>query len=136
MSARRPFLRFFLDAGVPDSVGLSLTRLGHVVILHREALPERTPDDVVCRTAIANEAILVAIDHDMRRLVRGYGAKMADTLRFENLNLIAIGCSEVLAAKRITQALALIEHEWAFTSAKRSRRLWIEIGPHHIRTNR
>lgn len=92
-------------------------------------------DPIVCAAAIANDAILVAVDADMKRLARRYGATPT-TGRFESLNLIWIGCNGPLASKRAEQAMSLIEHEWKFSAAKAARRLWIEIGPHHIRTYR
>jgi predicted nuclease of predicted toxin-antitoxin system len=64
--AERPRLRVFLDAGVPDSVGDVFLKYGHEVIYHRNALPEKTVDKLVCVTALAREAILVGIDRDMR----------------------------------------------------------------------
>jgi predicted nuclease of predicted toxin-antitoxin system len=131
----RPALRVFLDAGVPDSVGETLEKSGHVVILYRQALPERIGDDVVCTTALANDAILLAIDPDMKSFPKRYGISHGST-RYASLSLIWIGCNEVLAAKRLEQAMSLIEHEWQVSDKKASRRLWIEIGPHHIRTHR
>jgi predicted nuclease of predicted toxin-antitoxin system len=127
--------RVFLDAGVPDSVGIALANRGHEVIRHRDVLPEKTPDPVVAATALANDAVLVAIDHDMTQLAQRYGVK-SPTDRFARLNLILICCNEVLASKRLEHAISLIEHEWELSQQKASRRMWIEIGPHYIRTNR
>ncbi len=73
MSAVKIKLRTFLDAGVPDSVARMLQEYGHFVILHRDALSEGSSDDLVCATALANDAILVAIDADMKRLAKQYG---------------------------------------------------------------
>jgi hypothetical protein len=98
-------------------------------------LPERIDDDVVCTTALANDAILLAIDPDMKRFPKRYGISHGSP-RYANLSLIWIGCNEVLAAKRLEQAMSLIEHEWKVSDEKAARRLWIEIGPHHIRTYR
>jgi predicted nuclease of predicted toxin-antitoxin system len=124
-----------LDAGVPDSVGSVFAKHGHEVIYYRDALPEKVADDVVCSTALANDAILVAMDADMKQFAKRFGISQGST-RFDRLNLIRLCCSEVLAAKRADQAMSLIEHEWNFTGEKASRRLWVEIGPHHLRTNR
>jgi hypothetical protein len=93
------------------------------------------PDEVVCATALTNDAILVAIDRDMTRLVKRYGMT-PDSTRFERLNLIRIGCNGVLGAQRARHAMSLIEHEWAFCQEKAARRLWIDIAPHSIRTHR
>lgn len=134
MTADHPF-RVLLDAGVPDSVGHVFAARGHTVIYYREVLSEREPDEVVCATALTNSAILIAIDGDMKRLAKRYG-KQQKSARFDRLSLIKIGCNPVLAAKRVDQAMSLIEHEWAFSEAKAARRPWVEIGPHQLTTHR
>jgi len=82
--------RTFLDAGVPDSVGQVLSAAGHDTIYHRESLPEKTPDTVVAATALANNAILVAIDRDMKQIAQRYGMTPRNT-RFERLIPIVMG---------------------------------------------
>jgi predicted nuclease of predicted toxin-antitoxin system len=135
LSPDRPQLRTLLDAGVPDSVADVLKERGHHVILYREVLPEGEPDTVVCATALANDAILVAIDGDMKQLARRFGQSVKSE-RFKRLSIIRLCCNEVLAAKRLGQAMTLIEHEWAVSEEKVARRLWIDIGPHFVRSNR
>jgi predicted nuclease of predicted toxin-antitoxin system len=108
---------------------------GHHVILHREVLAEKTADDVVAATALANAAILLAIDPDMKRFPKRFGISQGST-RFEKLSLIWVCCNETMAAKRLQQAMSLIEHEWNVSEEKTARRLWIEVGPHHLRSNR
>ena len=98
-------------------------------------LGEKIDDDVVCTTALANDAILLAIDPDMKAFPKRYGISKGSP-RYSRLSLIWIGCNEVLAAKRLEQAMTLIEHEWKISEEKAARRLWIEISPHHIRTMR
>jgi predicted nuclease of predicted toxin-antitoxin system len=124
-----------MDASVPDSVGNSFAENGHNVIHHREVLPDGVPDEMVCATALRNDAILVAIDNDMRRLARRYGTGPNHD-RFKQLSLIRIGCNPALAAKRVEQAMSLIEHEWAYAGTKAARRLWVDIEPHAIRSHR
>ncbi|MGD9739430.1 MAG: DUF5615 family PIN-like protein [Bauldia sp.] len=124
-----------LDAGVPDSVDRLLSRLGHDVIRHRDVLPEGTTDDEVYETALELRAVLVVIDGDARRSVRRYDAKLSRD-RFKRLSIIHLACPEPTASGRLEQAMSLVQLEWAFSQSKPSRRLWIEIGPHHIRTNR
>lgn len=116
-------------------MGQVLSDRDHFVIFYRQVLGENIDDDVVCTTALANDAILLAIDPDMKAFPKRYGISRGSP-RYSNLSLIWIGCNEVLAAKRLEQAMTLIEHEWDVSEAKASRRLWIEIGPHHIRTMR
>jgi predicted nuclease of predicted toxin-antitoxin system len=135
LSAARPHLRTFLDASVPDSVAVVLRRHGHESILHRDVLPEGSSDPVVCATALANEAILVAIDGDMKSFAKRFGISHGST-RFARLNLIRLCCNEVLASKRLDQAMSFLENEWKVSETKTARRLWIEIGPHWLKTNR
>jgi predicted nuclease of predicted toxin-antitoxin system len=133
--AERPRLRVFLDAGVPDSVGDVFLKYGHEVIYHRNALPEKTVDKLVCVTALAREAILVGIDRDMRSFPARFGVSQHSE-RFKRLSIIRLCCNETLASKRLEQAMTLIEHEWTVSEEKVARRLWVDVGPHHIRTNR
>lgn len=132
MSAKPP-LRFFLDASVPDSVGKEIEAAGHDVIYHREALADGAKDPVVCQTAIENDAILVAVDADMKHLSKRFG-KAND--RFKKLDLLMCSCNAVMASKRVGQAISLVEHEWHISQSKTSRRLWVEITNHHILTYR
>lgn len=112
-----------------------LQELGHFVILHRDALSAGSPDELVCATALANEAILIAIDADMKRLAKQYGVTPQGD-RFNRLSIIRICCNETQAAERLRQALSLIEHEWTFSEGKVARRLWVDVASHFIRTNR
>jgi predicted nuclease of predicted toxin-antitoxin system len=127
--------RTFLDASVPDSVGEVLGQRGHVVIYHRDVLPEKTPDPVVAAAALANDAILVAIDHDMKQLAQRYGMTPRGD-RFARLSLIRLCCDEVLASKRLSHAMTFVEHEWAVSEEKAARRMWVDIGAHFLRSNR
>ena len=135
MSTEPIRLRMLLDAGVPDSVDNVLAGSGHEVIFYRDVLPERTPDLVVARTAIANGAVLVAIDNDMRHIAKKYGAA-AQKGRFAQLSLIHICCDEVMASKRLKQAMSFVELEWAISTEHAARRMWVDIGPHFLKTNR
>jgi predicted nuclease of predicted toxin-antitoxin system len=62
-----------LDAGVPNSVGRALAETGYEVLFHRDVLPDETPDEVVCVTAVENKAVLVAVDNDMKQLAKQHG---------------------------------------------------------------
>ena len=88
---------------------------------------------MVCAAAQANDAILVAFDHDMKQLAQRYGIGSG---RFKRLCLIKFLCPEPMAAKRLEQAMSLIEHEWLVSSEKVARRLFVEVGKQFLRTNR
>jgi predicted nuclease of predicted toxin-antitoxin system len=133
LSPKNVQLKFFLDAGVPASVGSSIKSEGFQVIFHNDALPEKTADIVVAKTAMVNDAVLVAIDRDMRQLAKRTGL---EANRFKRLNPIQIKCNETLAAKRIEQMMSLIMHEWEVSTKKQASRMWIEIGSHHVRSQR
>jgi len=115
------------------SVGRSLFEAGHEVIYFKDAAIPGSPDQLVCAVSESNEAILVALDGDMRQIARqrGVGHK-----RFRRLSLIKLSCRESHAAKRIGEAMSLIEHEWDVSSREALRRIFIEIGNGFIRTAR
>jgi hypothetical protein len=123
------------DEGAPASVAEVFRARGHVVILHGEVLEQGVPDKLVCKTALRNSAILVAVDADMKRLIHRYGTAPQHA-RFKHLSLIRFGCNGPMAVERAKQAMELIEAEWLFTQAKAARRLWIDIDNHWIKTHR
>lgn len=135
MRFRRPRLRFFLDEGVPNAVGLVLEKARHKVhYLNRgDLLPRGSPDQLVCALAVQNGAILVAMDSDMRTIARGSGVVGSVYAR---LNLLKLSCAEPDAAARVREALSLIEHEWHVNEGAAGRRLFIEVKTSVIRTNR
>ncbi|NKM31476.1 DUF5615 family PIN-like protein [Rhizobium laguerreae] len=94
-------MRFFLDASVPDSVGQVLSAAGHEVIYHREALEEGVKDPVVCQTASANDAILVAVDKDMKQLTRRFGSRMSGSRTFPWSFAAAVSQSPRTALNRL-----------------------------------
>lgn len=124
-------LKFFLDEGVPDSVGVVCADFGHEVIYLRDSIPTGSPDDLVCVAAEKNEAILVACDGDFKQLARKFGVGGG---RFKKLSLVKLSVKSPLAAKRIAQAMSLIEHEWDISESKAARRIFIEIRKDVIRT--
>lgn len=130
---KRPVLMLFLDEGVPDSVGRCFSSAGHKVIYLRDAIAPGSPDQLVCAVSEANDAILVALDGDMREIVkrRGIGQR-----RFRKLSLIKLSCRETRAAERVKAAISLIEHEWQFGLSSNDRRIFIEISTDVIRTFR
>jgi hypothetical protein len=111
------------------------TRNGHEVLYHRDFLPEKTVDKHVCAQSLQLEAILVGIDRDMKQFPTRFGVS-PNSDRFRGLSIIRLCCNETLASKRLEQAMTLIEHEWGVSTEKVGRRLWVDVGPHHIRTNR
>ena len=133
MTPLRPTLKLFLDEGVPWSVAEAFNAAGHEAIVLQGTIPTGSPDPLVCAVAEQNDAILVALDGDMRALAqrRGIGQR-----RFRKLSLLKLSCRETRAAQRVQSAMSLIEHEWGYGASNLDRRIFIEIGNTVIRTVR
>jgi predicted nuclease of predicted toxin-antitoxin system len=127
-------MRFLLDEGVPVSVGTVLANAGHeVIFFDSSGLAKGSADPVVCAAAEANDAILVAADHDMKRLAKGHGITPA---RFKTLGLIRFECPKPMAARRMEAALSLVEHEWTKVDGVDCVRLFVVLGETVMRTHR
>jgi predicted nuclease of predicted toxin-antitoxin system len=130
----RPVLRLFLDEGVPDSVGHVFMEAGHEVAFLNRMMARGSSDQLVCVIADINQAILVALDGDMKRIAQGYGV---GARRYLRLGLIKLSCHEPDAARRVKEAMSLIEHEWEYSAGITSgRRIFVEILDTVIRTVR
>ncbi|WP_139832397.1 DUF5615 family PIN-like protein [Mesorhizobium australicum] len=135
MTGKHGSFRVLLDAGVPVSVSDIFLANHHTVIFYDQVLMEQADDRLVCATALANQAVLVVIDRDFNQLAKRYGVTPQGD-RYDELSIIRLGCNEVLASKRLAQAMSLIGVEWSYALEKKARRMWVDIGPHFIRTNR
>lgn len=125
----KPRLRFFLDEGVPRAVGRVLEGFSHEVIYLHQSISPGSSDIVVCAAAEANDAILVAIDGDMREIAKGHGISGG---RYKKLSLIKLSCNETQAAARISQFIALIEEEWRLSESKTARRMFVDLSDSRI----
>lgn len=126
-------IRFFIDQCVPDSVGRVLTSLGHEVVLLREKLPPNSPDALVASISEQNNAVLISMDSDFRKLAPRIPLGKR---RFRKLSRIGLKCAEPKAARRLEDALSLFEHEWERAQAQSDRRVIVEVGETYIRTIR
>ena len=125
-------LKFFLDEGVPDSVARTLRDKGHeATVLRESGVATGSSDQVVATFAEVTDSILVALDRDMKQIAKLAGVGNG---RFTRLNLLKLSCPEPMAAKRVADAMSLIEHEWTIEQGKRTRRIYVEIGISVMRT--
>jgi hypothetical protein len=108
---------------------------GYQVIHHGDVLESGAPDEHVAAVAVLNKAALIAVDLDMKRLVRRFGSPDGGG-RFKNLDLIFIGCDAVMSAKRIDHAMSFIENEWSVRCEKAARRMWVSIDNHRLTSYR
>jgi predicted nuclease of predicted toxin-antitoxin system len=133
LTSPKLILPLFLDEGAPRSVGVFLSENGHNVTYMQDAMARGSPDLLVSEVALRNNAILVAVDPDMRRIASRHGIGSS---RFKRLHLLQFLCAEPQAVHRLREALSLIEHEWELCQRKAARRFWVEIGNSFIRTHR
>lgn len=106
---------------------------GHQVGFLNKTLARGSSDPLVCAIADINDAILVALDGDMKRIAQSYGV---GSRRFLRLGLVKLSCFEPDAARRVREAISLIEHEWSVTEGSDGRRIFVEISDRVIRTFR
>jgi Domain of unknown function (DUF5615) len=128
-------LTVLLDEGAPAQVAIPFRARNHGVILFGDVLSPSAKDNIVAATAIQNNAILIAVDRDMRQLAKRWG-NVEDGGRYKRLNLIFIGCSPVLAPKRVEHVMSFIEHEWSVSCQKTARTMWVTVMPHYITSYR
>jgi predicted nuclease of predicted toxin-antitoxin system len=126
----RPLI-VLLDEGTPILAAAPFLERGYKAIYHSDVLVSGAKDEVVVATAILNKAALIAVDLDMKRMARRFGSPNSGE-KFRRLDLIFLSCNETLAAKRIEHAMSFIENEWEVCCQKLARRLWVDIGPHHL----
>jgi predicted nuclease of predicted toxin-antitoxin system len=126
-------LRLLLDEGVPDSVGQVFQEFGHEVTYLNRTSARASTDHLVCKIADITDAVLIALDGDMKRIAQSHGIGAAKYLK---LGLIKLSCREPTAARRVKSAMSLIEHEWAHGESNPHRRIFVEIGDRVIRTFR
>ena len=127
-------MRLFTDHCVPESVPKLLEAKGYEVLRLREKTATDSPDNLVAAVAEANEAVLVTMDSDFKSIVSRMGIGRN---RFRKLSLIRFEkCRESQAAKRLEQALSLIEHEWKIGNGSADRRMFVVITSSVIRTHR
>jgi predicted nuclease of predicted toxin-antitoxin system len=127
-------MRFFLDEGVPHSVGGFLQDQGFDVLYLEDKLAKGSPDMLVAAVSEANNAILVAFDADFKALAsrNGIGQK-----RFKRLSLLRFEkCRESMAVPRLKAALSLIKFEWKLSAQSNDRRMFVVIQGESIRTHR
>ena len=129
-------MRFFIDQCVPEAVAKALENHNHDVVRLREKIAPESPDPLVAAVAETNNAILVTMDGDFRKIASRHRVgsnryKRLSILRFEH-------CIEAEAASRVKAAISLIEHEWAVGAGieSRDRRMFVVITSNTIRTHR
>lgn len=123
-------MKFFLDEGAPAQIGSELEGYGFEVIRFAEAALPSTPDNVVADIAIANDAVLVAIDRDMKQIAKAMGIS---NKRYKNLSLLSFRCREPQAIRRLKIAIPFIRLQLQLTEGNPGRRLFVEVYANSIK---
>jgi len=112
--ADRPSLRLFLDEGVPDSVGHALMEAGHQVGFLNKSLARGSSDHLVCAIADINDAILVALDGDMKRIAQGYdiGSGRFLKLRTDQAVMLRTGRSKAGSGRNVSDRARMGRDSW------------------------
>ncbi len=127
-------MRILLDQNVPDSVAAVFEDRGHTVLYLRDVLATDSPDEVVAAFSEAEDAVLVSLDGDFRRIA----PRIPDSQlrRFRRLSRIALRCNPLQAEQRLSVAMPLIEAEYNIAQASPDPRMIVSIGNSFIRTER
>ena len=121
--SRRKGIPFFTDQNVPDSLGNALIAAGHHVVRLRDVMDTQTPDPIIAIACATGGQVLISHDSDFRELSRRLNVTQGQYR--SSLHRIQMRCPEPEGARRIMDALSVIEFEWR--SARRARPMNIEI---------
>lgn len=108
---------FFTDQNVPDSVGEVLKAAGHGVTRLRDVMDTKTADPIIGVACADSGQVLVSHDGDFRAT-----SKRLQITQRQYLNLlhrIQLRCPEPQSAKRIGDAMSIIESEWQLVLPER-----------------
>lgn len=107
-------LPFLFDENVADPVGTVLTERGHEVVLVRDNLGRKSPDQLLAVAADRHGLIIVTHDKDLRRFSRLLPEGSRRRFR-AGAGAILLACPEPDAARRIGEMFDVIEfhHERA-----------------------
>lgn len=133
MGPRGP-IPFFTDEDVADSVGTAIEQAGHKLVRLRDAMLRGSADPVVA--AACREGGLVLVTHNYRHF-RKHSRDLETTQKtLDRLSRIDLECSQVIAARRIAEEMALIELEWERQCGPDHPGMLIVIGHKIVRLSR
>src|SRR5687767_10166788 len=127
-----PIIPFFTDHNVPESVGDYLLSMKHGVTRLRHVMSPESPDPVIAVACSKSGQVLISHDNDFKQITRRLN--ITHRQYHNSLHRIALRCDEPKSAKRVAEALAVIEREWIELDGNLP--MVIEIGNQHIRINR
>lgn len=120
---------FFTDQNVPDSVGNALKDAGHKLTRLRDVMDVRTADPIIAVACSEHGQVLVSHDNDFRSVAKRLNVTQRQYQK--SLHRIQLRCPEPLSAKRVTDALSVIQAEWGLVLPDRP--MVIEINTSSIK---
>ena len=130
----RGAIPFFTDEDVPDSVGEAIKRAGHGLTRLRDAMLRGSADPVVA--AACRQGGLVLVTHNYRHF-RKHSRDLETTQKvLDRLSRVEMECSQIIAAKRIADEMALIELEWERQGGPDQPGMRVSIGDKVVRIAR
>lgn len=106
----RQRIPFFTDNCVPDSVGDAIMAAGHVLTRLRLHMAKESEDRVIAVTCAESGHVLVSHDNDFKAIAKRF--QITQSQYHKLLHRIDLRCDEPLGARRISEAMSIIEHEW------------------------
>lgn len=105
----RHAIPFFMDNNVAESVGKMLEAEKHDVVRLRECMAPDSSDPVVAIACVESSRVLISHDKDFKSISK----RLSLTKRkCRQLHRIALHCKEPNAARRMKEAMTVIESEW------------------------
>lgn len=117
---------FFTDQNVPDSVGETLIDSGHKLTRLRDVMDCRTADPIIGVACAEGGHVLVSHDNDFRATSKRLQITQRQYQR--SLHRIQLRCPEPRSAKRVRDAMAIIELEWRLVTPTRPMVIEINAG--------
>src|SRR6266699_3215802 len=127
-----PIIPFFTDHNVPESVAEYLLSVKHEVTRLRDVMSPDSSDPVIAVACSRHGQVLISHDNDFRQTAKRL--RITQRQYQDSLHRVLLRCDEPKSAKRIQQALTVIEREWI--DLEEGRAMVIEIGNQYIRINR
>lgn len=101
---------FFVDNCVAESVPKLLEKEGHDIVRLRDVMPPDTKDPVVAIAAASSNRVLITTDKDFRQIAKTLNMTRRES---QKLHRVALRCADSKSAKRMQEAIPLIEFEWS-----------------------
>lgn len=101
---------FFTDHNVPESAGAAIIQAGHDLVRLRDVMLTTSSDPVIAVACAENCRVLVSHDNDFKTVAKRL---QVSRRQYHQLHRVAMECEEPNSARRLSELMSLIEHEWS-----------------------